>query len=223
MSEIGYLPALRFRFLTAAYDPLIRWTTREETFRRRLIEQAGLRPGQRVLDIGCGTGTLALMIKQAELGAEVMGLDADSAMLSQANAKAVATGAEIRFVEGRSDELPYESASFDRVFTSLFFHHLTDGVKRATIAEIARVLRPGGELHVADWGRPSDPVMRVLSWQIRLFDGREPTRANLAGALPVLLEDGGLANASETGRLRTAFGTLALYEAQKPDGTSSTR
>lgn len=207
--------------MSSDYDPLVRWTTREETFKRRLVEQADLRPGQRVLDLGCGTGTLALMVKEAEPEVEVTGLDADSAMLSQAEAKARAAGAEVQFDEGRSDELPYERASFDRVLATLFFHHLDDDVKRATVAEIARVLRPGGELHVADWGRPGDAVMRVLSWQIRLLDGLEPTHANLAGALPGLFEAGGLTDASETERLRTAFGTLALYEARQPDATSS--
>jgi len=216
MSETGYLPALRFRLLTGLYDPLIRWTTREATFKRRLLEQVALRPGERVLDLGCGTGTLALMAKQAQPAAELVGLDADPAMLSQAKAKAHAAGVEVRFDEGRSNELPYESASFDRVLSTLFFHHLDDDVKRATLAEIARVLRPGGELHVADWGRPRDLLMRVLSWQIRLFDGREPTRANLAGTLPRLFEAAGLSGAGETARLRTAFGTLALYQARTP-------
>jgi len=150
------------------------------------------------------------MIEGRDPKVEVTGLDADPAMLSQAASKARAVGAEIRFDEGRSDELPYEDESFDRVLATLFFHHLGDDVKRATVAEIARVLRLGGELHVADWGRPADPLMRVLSWQIRLFDGAEPTRANLAGALPALFEGNGLTGARETDRLRTGFGILSL-------------
>jgi len=103
------------------------------------------------------------------------------------------------------------------VLATLFFHHLTDDVKQRTIVEIARVLKPGGELHVADWGRPQDQLMRVASWQIRLLDGREPTRAVIAGALPDLFEAGGLVDAAVTGRLRTPFGTLALYRAARPE------
>jgi ubiquinone/menaquinone biosynthesis C-methylase UbiE len=216
MAEGSYLPALRFRVLTRVYDPLVRWTTREEAFKRRLIEQARPRPGQRILDLGCGTGTLTLMVGQLEPNAEVVGLDADPQMLRQAEAKAQSAGLSPRFDEGRSDALPYADESFDRVLATLLFHHLTDDVKETTIAEVARVLRPGGELHVADWGPPQDPLMRAASWQVQLLDGREPTKAVIAGALPAMFEAGGLAEAALTARLRTVFGTLALYRAARP-------
>jgi ubiquinone/menaquinone biosynthesis C-methylase UbiE len=215
-----YLPALRFRSLTRFYDPLARLTTRETTFKRQLLEQASPASGDRVLDLGCGTGTLALLIKRAQPGAEVSGLDADPEMLASGRAKAAADGVEIRFDEGLSNELPYEDGSLDAVVSTLFFHHLVPTVKRQTAAEIARVLRPGGELHVADWGRPSDPVMRALSVSIWLLDGSEPTRDNLAGRLPRIFEAAGLDGAAETGRLRTAFGTMAFYRAERPESSA---
>jgi ubiquinone/menaquinone biosynthesis C-methylase UbiE len=216
--DAGFLPALRFRALTRVYDPVVRRTTREETFKRRLIEQARLRAGHRILDLGCGTGTLAVMVGELEPDAEIVGLDADAEMLSQAEAKAREAGLPVRFDEGRSDELPYEDQSFDRVLATLFFHHLSDEAKERAIAEVARVLVPGGELHVADWGPPQDPLMRVASWQIRLLDGREPTEAVIAGALPDLFEAGGLREVTITDRFRTAFGTLALYRAIRIPG-----
>jgi ubiquinone/menaquinone biosynthesis C-methylase UbiE len=211
-----YLPALRFPALTRFYDPLIRWTTRETTFKRQLLEQASPGPGDRILDLGCGTGTLALLIQRAQPAAEVSGLDADPEMLARARAKAAADGVEIRFDEGFSNDLPYEDGTFDAVVSTLFFHHLAPQIKRQTAAEIARVLRSGGQLHVADWGRPSDPLMRVLSVSIRLLDGFEPTRDNLAGGLPRIFEVAGLAGAAQTGRLRTAFGTMGFYRAERP-------
>jgi SAM-dependent methyltransferase len=158
------------------------------------------------------------MVGELEPDVDVVGLDADPEMLSQAEAKAQKAGFSARFDEARSDALPYEDGSFDRVLATLFFHHLTDEVKKRTIAEVARVLRPGGELHVADWGPPQDPLMRVASWQIRLLDGREPTEAVIAGALPDLFEAGGLREATITDRFRTAFGTLALYRAIRIPG-----
>jgi hypothetical protein len=78
------------------------------------------------------------------------------------------------------------------------------------------MLRPGGQLHVADFGQPSDPLMWVLFGGVRLFDGLERTRDNARGALPAIFAEAGLAQASETGSMRTAFGTLALYRARRP-------
>jgi ubiquinone/menaquinone biosynthesis C-methylase UbiE len=215
MSESGYLPALRFRALTAVYDPVIRLFTREGAFKPRLLEQAGLAAGQRVLDLGCGTGTLAIMAKEREPGAELVGLDGDPEMIRRASAKAGDAGVQIEFDEGFSTELPYPDACFDRVVSTLFFHHLTTRDKERTAAEVARVLKPGGELHVADWGRPADPVMAALFMQVRLFDGWERTSANVAGALPSLFERQGLADARERGHLRTVSGTLAFYSARR--------
>lgn len=113
MSEARYLPALRFPALTGIYDPVIRLTTRESLFKRRLLEQASPGPGQRVLDLGCGTGTLALLVKQQQPAAEVVGLDADPEMLDQARSKAERAGVELGLDEGLSTELPYPDGSFD--------------------------------------------------------------------------------------------------------------
>jgi ubiquinone/menaquinone biosynthesis C-methylase UbiE len=211
----GYLPALRFPALTRFYDPLIRLTTRESLFKRRLVEQARSAPGQRVLDLGCGTGTLALLVKARQPAADVVGLDADPEMLDQARSKAERARVELRLDEGFSTALPYPDASFDRVLSTLFFHHLDLESKRRSAREIARVLDTGGELHVADWGRPSDPLMAAAFLGVRLFDGFENTRENARGALPSIFEQAGLVDAEQTDQLRTPFGTLALYRARR--------
>lgn len=217
MASERYVPALRFRGLTRLYDPVVRVTTREAEFKRRLLDQADLKPGRRVLDLGCGTGTLAIEAKRTQPGAELVGLDGDREILQLARRKAERAEVGIQLDEGLSTRLPYEDDSFDVVLATLFFHHLTSEDKRATAREIARVLRPRGELHVADWGKPSDALMGALSWQIRLFDGREPTRENFAGTLPTIFAEAGLTEAVETDRLRTIFGTLALYRARAPE------
>jgi ubiquinone/menaquinone biosynthesis C-methylase UbiE len=212
----SYLPALRFPALTRIYDPAIRLTTRERRFKELLVEQAAPAPGQRVLDLGCGTGTLAIQLKRRQPAAEVAGLDADPEMLSQARQKAERAGVELELTEGFSTELPYADASFDRVLSTLFFHHLDPEPKRETAREIARVLRPGGELHVADWGPPSDPAMRVAFQGIRLLDGFSNTAENYRGELPAIFEAAGLRGTEETDRLRTVFGSLVLYGAERP-------
>ena len=206
----GYLPALRFRVLTPLFDSFVRLGTREETFKAALIEGAGLQAGQRVLDLGAGTGTLAIMAKRREPNSEVVGLDADPDILRLARRKAAEAQIDVRFDEAMAGELPYEDRSFDRVLSTLFFHHLTSADKRATLTEIVRVLRPGGELHIGDYTRAAGPLQKLLSWQVRLFDGLERTRENFAGELPRLLREAGLEDVGERRRLRTAFGTLGL-------------
>jgi ubiquinone/menaquinone biosynthesis C-methylase UbiE len=211
----AYVPALGRDSLTALYDPVLRLATRERAFKQRLLDQARVADGHDVLDLGCGTGTLAVWMKQRVPGAQVVGLDGDDRMLTRARAKAARARTEVRFDQGLSFDLPYPDASFDRVLTSLFFHHLADHDKDRTIGEIVRVLRPGGEMHVADWGPGTDPVMTVLSQSIRLLDGFEPTRANFAGELPRLFEHAGLRRVQTRGHLRTVTGALAFYSAER--------
>ena len=210
-----YVPALGRERLTGLYDPVVRLTTRERSFKERLLAQAGLEAGMEVLDLGSGTGTLALLAKARTPAARVFGLDGDPKMLARARAKAAAAGAEVRFDEGLSDALPYRDQQFDRVLSTLFFHHLEPEDKRRTIREVARVLKPGGELHVADWGPATDPLMTVLSLSIRVLDGFEPTRENFAGALPEIFESNGLTRARRHGRMRTVYGALGFYSAAR--------
>lgn len=214
-SRAGYLPALRFKALTPAFDAVVRATVRERTFRPALIEQAALAPGQRVLDLGAGTGTLAIMAKRSEPRSEVVGIDPDPEIIGIARQKAAGARVEVEFDQGSATDLPYEEGSFDRVLSTLVFHHLTPADKRAALAEVARVLRPGGELHIADWTKPADPLQRALAVQTRLFDGFERTRENLAGELPGLISQAGLRDVRELRRLRTWWGTLGLLSARR--------
>ena len=211
-----YLPAVRFNFLTPVFDVFVKGTTRERTFKQKLLDQAQLEAGFDVLDLGSGSGTLALWAKQREPGLRIRGLDGDPAIIAQAERKAARAGAEIPFDEGMSYELPYDDASFDRVLSSLFFHHLILRDKERTIAELARVLRAGGELHVADWGEPRSVPAKLGALAIRKFDGDAPTRDNLAGRLPDLFEAGGLVDARERARVAAPLGVVSLYSARRP-------
>src|SRR3989304_10139655 len=86
--EKKYIPALSFRWLTPLYDPLLKWGMREETFKRKLIERAHIQPGEHVLDLGCGTGTLTVMLKRSAPAAHITGLDGDTEVLAIAKAQA---------------------------------------------------------------------------------------------------------------------------------------
>ena len=211
-----FIPPLSFDILTPAYDRLVRLTMPERRFRAALVRQAGITPGMRVLDIGCGTGSLVLVVKREHTAAEVVGLDPDRRALEIARGKARNAGLAVTFQLGSADALPYADASFDRVLSSLALHHMPRPTKRAALSECLRVLRTGGELHVADWGPPQDTLMWIASWPFRAFDGIEFTADNYQGLLPQFFRDAGLQNVAETQRFRTIFGTLALYRADRP-------
>ncbi len=211
----NYIPALSYDLLTPFYDPVVRFTTRESAFKKALIEQCRIEAEHRVLDLACGTGTLTVLIKTVAPQAEVIGIDGDPKILKLARKKARAGNFGIQFDEGMSFDLPYQNGSFDRVVSSLFFHHLTRENKLKTLNEVKRVLKQGGEFHVADWGLPANPLMRFSSRLIQLLDGLETTADNFNGLLPVLMTDSGFKEIEETNRYNTFFGTIRLHRAHK--------
>lgn len=216
MEQQRYIPALGFDWLTRFYDPVLRLTLREERFKRLLVEQARVQAGQDVLDLGCGTATLTIMVKRSCPDARVVGLDGDPKVLAIAREKVAAAGVEVELHEGMAFALPFPPASFDRVVSSLVLHHLTTENKRRTLAGVRDLLRPRGELHVADWGRPHNALMWVASLGIRVFDGSATTADNLSGRLVHLMEEAGLSSVRETHQEMTMFGTLSLYRAVAP-------
>ena len=173
--------------------------------------------GHRVLDLGCGTATLTLMVKSAHPEAEIVGLDGDPKVLALAQAKADRQGLEIQLDQGLSTDLPYEDGEFDRVVTSLLFHHLTSDSKVRTMHEVFRVLKPGGELHVADFGKPQNSIMRALFYLVQLLDGFETTRDNVRGALPALIAAAGFEAVERRDEIATPVGTITLYAARRPE------
>lgn len=214
--EKKYLPALRFHWLTPYYDAIAARTIPERRFKQALITQANCAQGHRILDLASGTGTLAIRLKQLLPQAEVVGVDCDPAILSLAELKARQADVSVQFERAMSSALPYPDEHFDRVFSSLFFHHLPWQEKKQTAQEIFRILKPGAELHVADWGRPSNLLMRGLFLFEQMFDGFENTQDNVSGQLITLFQESGLIQVSEEQTFDTLFGTLALYRATRP-------
>lgn len=213
MTGDNHYPALLLDWLTPIYDLFARIFIPEEQLKRDLIDHAHIAPGHRVLDLGAGTGTLAIMIKKLQPEAQVTGLDSDPAILSIAREKASRLGTEIAFEVGNATSLPYPDWSFDRVLSSLVMSVLRGKEKSLAIQEAYRVLRRGGELHIADFGQPHTGWGRMVAPLVRRF---EPISDNLDGFLPVLFRGGGFVNIAETRRYSTLFGTISILSGQKP-------
>ena len=148
-----FLPAAGRDLFLPLYDPLTKLLGGDRA-RRTLIDQAALAPGLDVLDVGCGTGTLVLQIRKFIPSVVTVGLDPDPKALARARRKAERESAIVRFDQGFADALPYPDASFDRVFSSMMFHHLEAADKEKMLREARRVLRPGGSLHLMDFAGP---------------------------------------------------------------------
>jgi len=207
-----YIPALQFDWLTPVYDPVLRRMLPEIALKQRLIAQAQIADGQRVLDLGAGTGTLTIMIKQACPGASVVGLDGDPTILALARQKAAAAGVAVRFDQGSATALPYGDGTFDRILSSLVLHHLTTEDKGRALREMWRILQPGGELHILDFGPPQN----TLAWLISLvFRRLERTADNIAGRLLGMFRQAGFSAVEQTAQHLTTIGTLALYRGRK--------
>ena len=212
----NFIPALSYNWLTPFYDTVMRVTTREGAFKKALVEQSRIKPARSVLDLACGPGTMTVLLKRAAPGAEVVGIDGDPKILDMAKEKARRSGLKMRFDEGMSFDLPYRDESFDFVFSSLFFHHLTRRKKLVTLSEVHRVLKPGGEFHVADWGLPANSLMKFSSRLIQLLDGFETTADSFAGLLPELIEESRFEAVEETHSFNSLFGTIRLHKSRKP-------
>ncbi len=208
-----YLHALKYRWLTPFYDPVMRWMFRDVTLKRLLVEQVDPKPGDRILDIGCGTGTLAVLLKRAEPGAVVTGMDGDPDILNDARRKGVAAGVRVEWEQGLADSLPRSDGALDVASSSLVLHHLTRERRGAALKEVNRVLRPGGRFHVAEFGVPGSGPMRALAKVSELL---EETKDRVEGRFPESFRDAGFTDVMATHGFGTPTGRICLLRTTKP-------
>lgn len=155
---------------------------------------------------------MAIALGRELPGARVIGIDGDPEVLRRAEAKALAAGVELEVHEALADAVPLPDASVDCVVSTLVFHHLPARVKRDALAEVRRVLLPGGRLLICDIGHARDPVMRGLFLLVQLLDGFETTHENAQGKLRQIVVEAGFEDVAVLQRFRTGGGTLDVIE-----------
>jgi ubiquinone/menaquinone biosynthesis C-methylase UbiE len=211
MSESSrtYLPAAGFDWSLPLYDPIVKLLGGDKA-RMVLLDHAALQPGYRVLDIGCGTGTLATMIKRFHPDVEVVGIDPDPQALARARRKAAKAAVSIQFDEGFGDDLPYAAASFDSVFSSFMFHHLPSDEKGKTLRAVRCVLKPGGGFHMLDFEGPESGSNGVLA---HFLHSRKRLKENSESGILSLMRQAGFADPRKVERRKMLFGSIAYFRA----------
>jgi ubiquinone/menaquinone biosynthesis C-methylase UbiE len=199
-SQRTYLPAAGRDVFLPFYDLMAKLAGADRA-RQTLFGLAPLRPGDRVLDIGCGTGTFVTMLKRRYPGIEVTGLDPDPKALARARHKAERAGLSVRFDQGFADSLEYSDATFDAVLSSFMFHHLEGGNREKTLREVRRVLKPGGSFYLLDF--EVSPSGHGL---FNLFHSGERLRDNTESRILSLMADAGFSERKKLAVRPVLFG-----------------
>jgi demethylmenaquinone methyltransferase/2-methoxy-6-polyprenyl-1,4-benzoquinol methylase/phosphoethanolamine N-methyltransferase len=193
------------------YDQMVSLLTlgRRTRLRAMTIALARIQPGDHVLEVGCGTGDVAIAAcAPAGPRGSVSAIDAGPEMIAVARAKAARAGVKVDFRLEPIEALTFPDATFDVVLSSLMMHHLPDDLKRQGLAEIARILKPGGRVLIVDVKRPTTRLGRAIN--TLMLHGRLKTAIQ---DLPAMLQDAGYIEI-ESGA--TEFGMLGFVRGQTP-------
>ena len=223
MMETAYTPPLGVAALTPLYDRVLRVMTREATWRTRLVERIAPKEGDIILDVGSGTGSLAIALTAATPGCRVRGIDPDHDAVELAKKKAALAGSSATFEQGNLD-LPrtQNEGGVDTITCSLVLHQVPLAEKMRLLRAMFVRLRPGGQWFIADYGLQPNFIMRLaFRLTVQMLDGKSDTQPNADGVLPLLIEEAGFVGITLLDSFDTATGRIDIIRAEKPQGARS--
>lgn len=211
-----FVPALGRPELTGLYDRAVALLTRERRWRASLMRLVAPKPGEIIVDVGCGTGSFAILLKQNCPAAKVIGIDPDPSVLRIARAKADKVGVSIEWCEAMGDEIAGLGLGLaDKTVSSLVLHQCPLPMKRAIVAAMLAALRPGGAMVLADYGAQRSRLMRLLFRQIQQLDGYANTQPNADGVLPAIFAEADFEQIVESAVIVTPTGSISIYSGAK--------
>lgn len=221
--ETVHTPPLGFAALTPLYDRVIRLMTREAAWRTRLVERINATTGDTILDVGSGTGSLAIALTAVSPGSRVTGLDPDHAAVELARRKAALAGSSATFEQGYlGTRRTQNKDAVDTITCSLVLHQVPLAEKKRLLRGMFGRLQPGGELFVADYGLQPNFVMRLaFRLTVQMLDGKSDTQPNADGILPLLIEEAGFVGMTILDSFNTATGRIDIIRAEKPQGAQT--
>jgi ubiquinone/menaquinone biosynthesis C-methylase UbiE len=206
----SFVPRASFDLAIPYYDALIGWLLRDDVMRRALLDDSRIASGHQALELGCGTGELAVMLVLRAPYADVYALDSNPRKLARAIGKSWEAGHPFRVFRGVAQRLPFPSESIDRVYLSFLLSWLPRRLKLEALREARRVLFRDGSLHIVDFAPPVTRWDCLLANTILRFRHARPL---LNGELPALLAETGFTCARQTGIVRAPAGRLARWMA----------
>lgn len=215
MSDKKFIPALGYDFLTMYYDLAIKLTMPEKKFRRLLVESINPQDNEVILEFGFGTGQNLILVKNKNPNIELIGLDIDPKVKEITTYKLKKNKLEIPLNLYDGNNFPHQDNQFDKVYSCLVFHQLDAETKNNCLKEIYRVLKPGGELIIADWGKAQNKLMRFTFGLVQILDGFKTTNDNVKGKMPQFIEKAGFHNVSISQSINTIIGTFSYFRAIK--------
>ena len=212
-----FTPALGRHEFTGNYDRVVAVMTRERRWRQRMLDELVPVAGETIVDLGAGTGSFAVLVKDVCPDVRFIAVDPDPEVRAIAEAKPGAD--DVEFVTAFGDETIgcIDYGTVDKVTCSLVLHQCSLEAKTGILDNAFRMLRPGGRLLISDYGEQRTLLMQTLFRQIRMLDGFESTRPNKDGKIPSMMEKAGFIQVEELHVTATPTGSISLYSGWKQE------